>query len=117
MYGFSFACDHTPRIHSAHVVIAIACILVERRLPASFSRIEEQRQRISLFLAYVIHRWPERHRCISTDIEGRLAKGSVCQNMSRSIHALAGPEVEPRSRRNIDMAILRAGAQNGRDQQ
>src|SRR5260370_22130975 len=97
--------------------MAISCILVKHRFSISFRGVEYERQRVASILPNIIHRRPERHRCIGSDIDSRPTKRSVSQDMSRAFYALSCPEVEPGSGGNIGVAILHSGMSNGRYQQ
>src|ERR1700676_4995650 len=100
----SLTCNSAPRVDPGQVFITVSCILVKRRFPTSFSRVEHKSQWLAIFLANIIHRCPERYCCVGSDIDGRLTRRSMNQNMSRAMHCLSRPEVEPTPRRNIDVA-------------
>ena len=115
--GLAFTGDLTPRVDALFVCVAVALILVKRRLSRSLRRVDDEREQINLFFPYIIHLRPERQSGVGTHIDGRLTEWRVSQDMRRTFDILTSPEVEPTAGGQVDVAILHARPRDRRNQQ
>src|SRR3712207_3259919 len=99
------------------VAEAVAGVLVERGLGGALGRVHEERQGICGSLADVVHLGPHRYGGVGADVEDRLSQGRVREYVGRAVEALAGPVVEPGTLRQVDVAVLDAGAGYGGDEE
>src|SRR5829696_211197 len=99
------------------VAEAVAGVLVENRLARAFRWIKEERQGVFGSLPNVVHLGPHRHGGVGADVEGRLAHGGVREYVGRAVEALSGPVVKPGALRQVDVAVLNAGAGYGGDEE
>src|SRR5215207_994802 len=116
--GF-LAGDGAPGVLPVLVAVAVARVLVQDELAVARvrGRVDEEGQGIRRALAGVARLGAERYRGVGLDVERGLAQRSVGEDVGGSVETLAGPVVEPGTLRQVDVAVLDAGAGYGGDEQ